>query len=234
MPIKSEEAKKNLARWLECNKGYLRHYGAERRDRIRREMVAAYGGKCRLCGEGDPVILVLDHIDDTGYTERKRPAGAGGVQLYSRLKRQGWPAGKYQLLCHNCNYRKEFNRRRAVAEVNFTEAPVVPTPRRSAEDIVCLHCGATFYRNPVFVRRGAKFCSTTCAGAYKRTESMKPCERCGAAIRVTPATATKRRFCSRACRGKSQCSHLAAGARDAALARWEGKKKGESDGSIVQ
>lgn len=80
------------------------------RDRIQAEMVAAYGGKCQVCGIDDPVILALDHVNNDGHVDKR-----GGYPLYRKLKREGWPQDRYQLLCHNCNYRKEHLRRRELA-----------------------------------------------------------------------------------------------------------------------
>lgn len=73
-------------------------------------MVAAYGGKCAHCGINDQVVLDIDHIDNNGSIHRKQ--GIHGWQLYRLLKRQGWPKDNYQLLCKNCNWRKEILRRR--------------------------------------------------------------------------------------------------------------------------
>jgi hypothetical protein len=79
---------------------------------IRAEMVAAYGGKCLHCGENDPIVLLLDHINDDAKLDKKRHGHHGGWIMYRRLRKIGWPKDRYQLLCHNCNYRKEIERRK--------------------------------------------------------------------------------------------------------------------------
>jgi hypothetical protein len=67
----------------------------------RLEVLNAYGGKCVCCGETRPEFLALDHILGGGNKERK--TGITGVRLIRKLKREGYPAGKIQILCHNCN-----------------------------------------------------------------------------------------------------------------------------------
>ena len=75
------------------------------RDKLRREMVAAYGGACVCCGESDLLFLSLDHINGGGTKERTR-RNPGGWTWYRQLRQQGWPPG-YQVLCFNCNAAKE-------------------------------------------------------------------------------------------------------------------------------
>lgn len=82
---------------------------------IRLEMVAAYGGKCCQCGEDDPIVLVLDHIGDDAKADRRANGHKGGWMMYQKLKKRGWPKDVHQLLCQNCNFRKEYKRRRAYA-----------------------------------------------------------------------------------------------------------------------
>ena len=79
---------------------------------LKLEMIKAYGGKCKFCGEKDPDVLVLDHINDDGHLERKANGHKGGSKMYSQLRKKNWPQGYLQLLCSNCNLRKEMKRRR--------------------------------------------------------------------------------------------------------------------------
>jgi|SRR5215469_128941 len=89
-------------------------YGARYRDALKAEMIAEYGGVCVLCGHSNPAALCLDHINDDAEIEREyfKDGSRGGGKLWAKLKREGWPKDRFQLLCYNCNAVKEHARRR--------------------------------------------------------------------------------------------------------------------------
>jgi hypothetical protein len=62
----------------------------------------------------NPAALCLDHINDDSRLEKEYFGGGsrGGDKVYAKLKREGWPKDRFQLLCHNCNAIKEYERRR--------------------------------------------------------------------------------------------------------------------------
>ena len=66
---------------------------------LKLEMIATYGGRCVICGESRWEFLTIDHINGGGTQHRASVNG----NLYSWLRRKGWPRDKYQLLCFNCN-----------------------------------------------------------------------------------------------------------------------------------
>ena len=101
-------------KWFKDNANHLAKYSMERKERIRLEMVTAYGGLCKDCGENNPLVLVLDHINNDGATDRREGRGQGGYKLYAKLRKANWPKEDLQLLCHNCNYLKELRRRHAI------------------------------------------------------------------------------------------------------------------------
>lgn len=78
-----------------------------RHRRLRAEAIAAYGARCACCGEREPTFLDLDHIHNDGASHR---AEAGnGTQIMLQLRDAGWPRGRVQLLCCNCNQGKARN-----------------------------------------------------------------------------------------------------------------------------
>ena len=101
-----------MAEYFQANRRVLALYGLEYRERMRLEMVEAFGGKCVECREDDPLVLVLDHIENDAKDDRAQNKHKGGYKLYMHLRRNGWPKGRHQLLCHNCNFRKEYMRRK--------------------------------------------------------------------------------------------------------------------------
>ena len=58
--------------------------------------------ECGRCGITDIDILCLDHINGNGGGRIRR----GGWMLYKKLREKGYPEG-FQVLCANCNLKKE-------------------------------------------------------------------------------------------------------------------------------
>lgn len=76
------------------------------RERLRNELLAAYGGKCACanCPESNPAFLCLDHVNLDGKAHRMKV----GSHVYADLRRQGFPQEGYRLLCWNCNSATKF------------------------------------------------------------------------------------------------------------------------------
>jgi len=79
--------------------------------KVKAEVLTHYGNGilvCVRCGFSDIRALSLDHIDGTGWSERR-----SGHALYHQLRRKGYPTG-YQTLCMNCQFikRQENNEHR--------------------------------------------------------------------------------------------------------------------------
>lgn len=94
--------------WYPEHKGQLLDATKRCNRAVKIEVLTHYGnGKfaCVKCGFGDIRALTLDHINGGGYQERKKIGGAGGVNLYYLLRKQGYPEG-YQTLCMNCQFIK--------------------------------------------------------------------------------------------------------------------------------
>lgn len=90
-------------RWADThdNNGRVRVYW----QRMRQEVLDAYGRKCTCCGETQEEFLSIDHIDGNGAEHRRELGIKGGGQFYAWLRRQGFPDG-FQILCMNCNHAK--------------------------------------------------------------------------------------------------------------------------------
>lgn len=105
--IKNNREKHNASgkKWSTSPQGVLRR--AQRYQELRNKVIKEYGGKCSCCGITEPKFLTIDHINNDGAKERKS-LGLKGKKMYSFLVREGFPKGKYQLLCYNCNCTKGF------------------------------------------------------------------------------------------------------------------------------
>jgi hypothetical protein len=89
-------------RWAKAHPGVVAKHRHSYNQKIKDEVFEKYGKVCSCCGETEPVFLTIDHVFGGGARDRK---SASDKNLYSRLKKQGFPPG-YQTLCWNCNCAK--------------------------------------------------------------------------------------------------------------------------------
>lgn len=68
---------------------------------LRKAVIAFLGGKCIKCGFSDERALQIDHVYGGG---RKDRVGLSSSAFYKKVLAD--TAGKYQLLCSNCNWIK--------------------------------------------------------------------------------------------------------------------------------
>lgn len=117
-----ERHRENMARWRrefkerdpESFKRYNNDKGRETRIRLKRRVVAEYGGKCQCsgCPVTEPEFLTIHHVNGDGAQHRKQLFSNGascGYRFYLWLQRQGFPKEDFQLHCYNCNCSKGFN-----------------------------------------------------------------------------------------------------------------------------
>ncbi len=89
------EAVEKMPKSVNGKATYMRGY----RLRVRESVYNLYGGVCTCCGELDPDVLALDHIE--GRCGEERPK----TSLLFKVYKEKCPA-TYQLLCFNCNSAK--------------------------------------------------------------------------------------------------------------------------------
>lgn len=85
---------------------YFRAKNRRCADKLKREIVAAYGSECACCGEDEIAFLTIDHTKGGGKQHRRDVVGGFGRKFYLWLKRNNYPKDGFQLLCLNCNFAK--------------------------------------------------------------------------------------------------------------------------------
>lgn len=114
-----ERRENDRERFRETNRRwYARHHeqaylagldaGKRYRMRVRLAALRAYSqGEpvCQCCGETTLEFLALDHVNGSGNQHRKE---VGTLAMAEWAKRNNYPPGLFQVLCHNCNMAKGF------------------------------------------------------------------------------------------------------------------------------
>jgi len=73
------------------------------KQKLKAEVIAAYGGACQCCGETIPEFLSAEHVGRWGARHRREEGWkARGASLYMRIKQLGFPKDKFGVLCMNC------------------------------------------------------------------------------------------------------------------------------------
>lgn len=81
----------------------VRAWYCEYNKRIRREGIAAYGGKCTCCGEEKEEFLTLEHKEAVPRLSNGKRVPSGFAWMIAR--KRGWP-DDHTILCFNCNCAK--------------------------------------------------------------------------------------------------------------------------------
>jgi hypothetical protein len=68
----------------------------------KKQIFDMFKNKCNGCGEKDPLVLQVDHVNGGGSKQRKR------MNALDRCKHVIKNKDQYQLLCANCNTRKKY------------------------------------------------------------------------------------------------------------------------------
>jgi hypothetical protein len=99
-----KKAKEYRKRYRESNKIKIRAYSLSYQNKIKKEVMDVYGGKCRCCNEDKLEFLTLDHTNNDGRKQRKE-LGIYGIAFYYWVRKQNFPS-YLQVLCYNCNCAK--------------------------------------------------------------------------------------------------------------------------------
>ena len=95
------------------DKNYAQRYDQEYNQNLKQKVIDYYSkktGQCSRCGEGDIVVLCIDHINGGGNEHRRDINRVAGRNFYQWLVQNNYPDG-FQVLCCNCNMRKRWERR---------------------------------------------------------------------------------------------------------------------------
>lgn len=99
-----------LKRWRDRTLDERKAVKKARYEKHKEQVFAAYGGfRCSCCGETEPTMLTIDHMQEDGADFRRRNRGQRwSYNFYQWIIRNGFPAD-LQVLCYNCNLSKHRN-----------------------------------------------------------------------------------------------------------------------------
>jgi hypothetical protein len=97
---------RHMARWRSRHREHATAYKRAWDQKLRKEVIDHYGGKCSCCGETQLELLSLDHTNGGGCKHR-RETKRHGTGMWAWAKRENYPP-LFQVLCHNCNQAKGF------------------------------------------------------------------------------------------------------------------------------
>lgn len=87
------------------NRDRINEVARNTRERQRKIALDHYGGMCVCCGETHYDFLAFDHIHNDGAKHRREIKSS---RMVSWLIKEGFPEGRIQILCHNCNMAKAY------------------------------------------------------------------------------------------------------------------------------
>ena len=94
------------AEWFAQHPGYGTSKSRFYRRKKRLQLINDFGACCAHCGYDNIIALDFDHIFNDGYLVRGK-TGSGSDRLIEIEK----SPSRFQLLCKNCNWIKEYERR---------------------------------------------------------------------------------------------------------------------------
>lgn len=91
-----DKARASTKNWKQANPDKNRDTKKRYRDRKRKDAILVLGGACLSCGNSDPRVLEIDHVEGGGTADRK----GGQIAILNKVI-SGEPG--FQLLCANCH-----------------------------------------------------------------------------------------------------------------------------------
>ncbi len=119
----------------------------------RTEAICILGGKCQYCDESNVLKLCIDHINNNGNIERKQ----FGLRKIISLIINGKHNNKYQVLCFNCNRKKQINNLRTK---NKNDSPEETTTKKCTQCDLELPIGMLI--KDKYKSSGRKSCCKSC------------------------------------------------------------------------
>jgi len=101
-----ERLRETQKRWRDSNKEARRESRRRYVQNLKDQVYAVYGRSCTCCGEDNPKLLTIDHVNGGGG-EHRRQLGSSVMVLLDIIKR-GFP-DEFQVLCFNCNLGRSLN-----------------------------------------------------------------------------------------------------------------------------
>jgi len=101
-------------RWRANNPEKSRLLGLRGRNRAKVNALTVLGGKCVVCGEDDPRLLTVNHINGDGHKERQNPKRCqDGLAMYRAINQGKRDTDDLDVRCfnHNILYEYELGRR---------------------------------------------------------------------------------------------------------------------------
>jgi hypothetical protein len=116
---KPERYRELKRKWYAANPEKAKAHAQGTHRRLKDQVFEAYGGyKCVCCGEVEPSMLNIDHVENDGNEHRRKlglskrrleeglpPTNPASATMYHWLRANGFPPG-FQVLCYNCNISK--------------------------------------------------------------------------------------------------------------------------------
>lgn len=95
-------------KWRDKNISVVQAHRYATRNKLREDVLNAYGHRCQCCGEIKRQFLCIDHINNDGAKHKRDNNLKSAQAFYTWLRKNNYPKDNFQVLCHNCNMAKGF------------------------------------------------------------------------------------------------------------------------------